>query len=77
MKRYVKSERTILHPRKSEAAEADRILSIIRETESDEDILYFVVAYIPSNMLIEALEDMADKLGIAVDVDADLNAGIR
>lgn len=77
MKRYVKSEHIILHPRTANAEEADRLLSIIRETESDEDILDFVVAYIPSKMLIEALEDMADKLGIATDVDADLHAGMR
>ena len=66
MKRYVKSERTILHPRKSNAEYADKLLRRMREEMNDADLLDFIDAYIPSDMMIEALEDAADRLLIDI-----------
>jgi pantothenate kinase-related protein Tda10 len=66
MKRYVKSERTILHPRKSNAEYADKLLARMRKEMTDEDLLDFIAAYIPSDMMIEALEDIADRMQIDI-----------
>ena len=66
MKRYVKSERTILHPRKSDPEYADKLLNQVRKDMTDEDLLDFIAAYIPSDMMIEALEDIADRMRIDI-----------
>lgn len=66
MKRYVKSERTILHPRKSGAEYADKLLARVRKEMTDEDLVDFFAAYTPSAMLIEALEDIADRMQIDI-----------
>ena len=66
MKRYVKSERTVLHPRKSDAEYADKLLARMRKEMTDEDLVDFFAAYTPSAMLIEALEDIADRMQIDI-----------
>lgn len=66
MKRYVKSERTIFHPRKAGAEYADKLLARVRKEMTDEDLLDFIAAYIPSDMMIEALEDIADRVLIDI-----------
>ena len=76
MKRTVAANRKILHPRDSKAKYADELLYKIREYESDGEILSFLQAYIPSDIMIEALEDMADKYQIELISDEDLIVAI-
>lgn len=62
----VYSSRDILHARTSNAQYADALLSRVLEEVSESDLLDYILAYIPSDMMIEALEDIADRLLIDI-----------
>lgn len=55
-----------LHSRTSNAQYADALLSRVLEEVSESDLLDYILAYIPSDMMIEALEDVADRLLIDI-----------
>ncbi len=52
--------------RMSKAQHADALLSRVLEEVSESDLLDYIISYIPSDMMIEALEDIADRLLIDI-----------
>ena len=64
--RRMYSSSEILHPRTYGAQYADALLSRMLEEVSESDVLDFIVSYIPSDMMIDALEDIADRLLIDI-----------